>query len=818
MLTLSADMDESSSLLDLLECSVCLERLDTTAKVLPCQHTFCRRCLENIVSSRSELRCPECRILVDCGVDDLPANILLVRLLDGIKQRPQRGGGGGGAGAGGRQSLPGGSLQGYAAGISASPPGTAVRELPVATRSSPVKNIPALPCGKALYSYEGKEPGDLQFSKGDIIILRRKVDDNWYHGELNGCHGFLPASYIQLLRPLSQTPPQGKALYDFEVKDKDQDKDCLAFSKDEVLTVIRRVDENWAEGMLGDKIGIFPILYVELNETAKQLMEIDKPMPANAPGTSSEPALLGSCSLGSSPIASPPNGNGSGHRRGEGKKNAKKRHSFSALSVSQRTTQLNNRHSMEISHPVLISSSDPRAAARIQDASPPGPSLSSAGLPLPPKVASLTSELLAHAKVQLPLNIYLALYAYKPQKADELELRKGEMYRVTEKCQDGWFKGTSLRTAASGVFPGNYVTPVSRAPFGLGVTRGSCLPSPGGGGSGCSPVASKSSDPSSPGSVGPSMSRPSPTLVTSANSVHSRDHSPASSPQTAAAQLKNCLRSNQHQARTSMQLIHSPPAGSPERPTVALSPLRPQSSSPSRCSGQSGRPLSMVSPGPSLGPSPLSSPASRPILSLSSPLSCLTPPNMSPVLLNGDPASPQTPSPGPSHSPTSGVLAPKAEKKERKAAGLLKLLSGAAAKKKPRSPTSSPPTHDPSLVGQGAVATDPTQNSHHHHYHARSGSCPLSSQGRAGSCPIESEMAATRASSALMVFRPEPKPLSRERYRVLVPYPPQSEAEIELREGDVVFVHKKREDGWYKGTLQRTGQTGLFPGSFVESF
>lgn len=131
-------MDESSSLLDLLECSVCLERLDTTAKVLPCQHTFCRRCLENIVSSRNELRCPECRILVDCGVDDLPANILLVRLLDGIKQRPQRVNGGGG-GAGGRQPLTVGSLQGYAAGISASPPGTATRDLPVAVRSSPVK-------------------------------------------------------------------------------------------------------------------------------------------------------------------------------------------------------------------------------------------------------------------------------------------------------------------------------------------------------------------------------------------------------------------------------------------------------------------------------------------------------------------------------------------------------------------------------------------------------------------------------------------------------------------------------------------------------
>uniref|UniRef100_A0A8C1MLF0 RING-type E3 ubiquitin transferase n=1 Tax=Cyprinus carpio TaxID=7962 RepID=A0A8C1MLF0_CYPCA len=314
-------MDESS-LLDLLECSVCLERLDTSAKVLPCQHTFCRRCLENIVSSRHELRCPECRILVDCAVDDLPANILLVRLLDGIKQRPRNGGG-----------------------------RAALGEKNISDRRLCLcvfQNVPQLPCGKALYSYEGKEAGDLKFNKGDIIILRRKVDENWFHGELNGSHGFLPASYIQCIRPLSQTPPQGKALYDFEVKDKDQDKDCLTFTKDEILTVIRRVDDNWAEGMLGDKIGIFPILYVELNETAKQLMEMDKP---------SASAEAVSC-----------NGNGA-HRHAEGKKNAKKRHSFTALSVTQRSAQVlgNNRHSMEISAPVLISSSDPRAAARIAD-------------------------------------------------------------------------------------------------------------------------------------------------------------------------------------------------------------------------------------------------------------------------------------------------------------------------------------------------------------------------------------------------------------------------------------------------------------------
>lgn len=55
---------------------------------------------------------------------------------------------------------------------------------------------------------------------------------------------------------------------------------------------------------------------------------------------------------------------------------------------------------------------------------------------------------------------YVALYNYKPRKEDEVELKKGEYYTVSEKCQDGWFKGTCLRTGATGVFPGNYVQQV----------------------------------------------------------------------------------------------------------------------------------------------------------------------------------------------------------------------------------------------------------------------------------------------------------------------------------------------------------------------
>lgn len=53
---------------------------------------------------------------------------------------------------------------------------------------------------------------------------------------------------------------------------------------------------------------------------------------------------------------------------------------------------------------------------------------------------------------------FVALYPYKPLKVDELELKKGGVYLVTEACQDGWYKGTSNRTQKTGVFPGNYVT------------------------------------------------------------------------------------------------------------------------------------------------------------------------------------------------------------------------------------------------------------------------------------------------------------------------------------------------------------------------
>ncbi|KTG41985.1 hypothetical protein cypCar_00031988 [Cyprinus carpio] len=782
-------MDESA-LLDLLECPVCLERLDATAKVLPCQHTFCRRCLLGIVGSRGELRCPECRTLVESGVDELPSNILLVRLLDGIKQRPRRTGSMHGTYTNG-SAVAGVRAQG-AGGGQRDPGPTGAQSQRVQAKSTPVRGVPQLPCAKALYNYDGKESGDLKFSKGDIIILRRQVDENWYHGEMGGVHGFFPTNFVQVIKPLPQPPPQCKALYDFELKDKEADKDCLPFSKDDILTVIRRVDENWAEGMLGDKIGIFPISYVEFNSAARQLIELDKP--SEGGGDSSE---------GPSSSSSGPQANGSQKATGE-KKNSKKRHSFTSLTMSHKPCLAPppQRHSMEISGPVLISSSNPTAAARIGELSgglsssapsqvviclllyvplvhictaglivtpPPSspvttatvftfpPETSYASIPVdalppppPPPPQSVSSAVGAAAvnAGQRPLpaagdqsgrhrpTVYVAMFPYTPRKEDELELRKGEMFLVLERCQDGWFKGTSMHTGKIGVFPGNYMSPVN------------------------------------------SQDRPTAAVMPI------QSHNPVSYLPSTAVVLQ------------ASPVLGSSPGSSSARVGVAMG-----------CAAASLTP-------PNVSAASLDSDAMRPVTVVALPVN---PKSLGSALNHGV-----------------ACRLDKDCKREKK--GLLKLLSN---KKKLRpSPPSSPTLEaEQSIVmemPQGAVGPEMAPLS----------SVAVGHNGRAGTCPMDPELSASSSSSnadavshrscsqdntapiappprqpcsSLLSMQHDGRPIVCERYRVVVSYPPQSEAELELKEGDIVFVHRKREDGWFKGTLQRNGRTGLFPGSFVDS-
>ncbi|XP_075981907.1 SH3 domain containing ring finger posh isoform X2 [Anticarsia gemmatalis] len=250
-------MDEGL-LNDLLECSVCLERLDTSSRVLPCQHTFCLKCLKVIVESHKELRCPECRILVETKVEELPPNVLLMRILEGMKN-----------------SAPRKIITGQR--TSRSGHSQALQGVQQAGRDG--KQLP--PHARALYDFISKEPGDLSFKKGETILLQKKLDPFWYQGECSGRTGMFPITYVQVVIPLPVATALCKALYDFRMS-APEEEGCLAFDKGAIITVHRRVDDNWAEGHLDQRVGIFPIAFVELNQSARQLMNssaLNRPVP-----------------------------------------------------------------------------------------------------------------------------------------------------------------------------------------------------------------------------------------------------------------------------------------------------------------------------------------------------------------------------------------------------------------------------------------------------------------------------------------------------------------------------------------------------------
>ncbi|XP_050355452.1 E3 ubiquitin-protein ligase SH3RF3 isoform X2 [Nymphalis io] len=248
-------MDEGL-LNDLLECSVCLERLDTSSRVLPCQHTFCLKCLKVIVESHKELRCPECRVLVETKVEELPPNVLLMRILEGMKNSAPRKIIG--------QRVRSGHLQ---------------TQSQLQPSRGDGKQPP--PHARAMYDFISKELGDLSFKKGETIILHKKLDPFWYHGECSGRTGMFPITYVQVVVPLPVATALCKALYDFRMSAPDEEG-CLAFDKGAIITVHRRVDENWAEGRLDQRVGIFPIAFVELNQAASHLMNgapLNRPVP-----------------------------------------------------------------------------------------------------------------------------------------------------------------------------------------------------------------------------------------------------------------------------------------------------------------------------------------------------------------------------------------------------------------------------------------------------------------------------------------------------------------------------------------------------------
>lgn len=642
---------------ELLECSVCLEQLDQSCKVLPCQHTVHRRCLKDIAETRKELRCPECRILVAEDIDELPANIFVIRLLEEFNKTR-------------RKSCD--SLD-----------------------SNEKLSDQVTPCARALYDYEPQETGDLTLHKGEIITLLKQVDENWYEGFTNGCQGFLPANYVEVINPLpslddSCDKPIAKALFDFE---DEQEQDLLSFKQGDIINVIRQVDENWCEGKLGGKLGIFPITFVELNVAARNLIEAAE----NAPDQAS--------SGGRTSQVEPKRHTMHfvGQRSEEGQSVGVQRHSLDISSAERLTEGLNSSSSTG-----SISSPNRQSTSRSSGSSPDtsqshhsrqgtSPSSVSPGRAATGRQGSpMESGGSRPVSAELGRELYVALYTYKPTKDDELELVKNENYCVTDKCKDGWFKGYSVTTQKRGVFPGNYVRLASIHNL----------------------------------------------LTRSRSSSTDHDNSTNSVPYTHA------------QAKT-------PPHQGPPPPRHTAS----EGGSQTRFRRSDSAPPQPVVPMENL------------VVNLNQGRSLADNRNLT-----------QGPTERSRFVPTAPLPPPPAPK----SSSFWKKLTG---KKKERTRLNRPPPPPPPYqrnVPAGHSALSP----------------PPYDFGGLTTAPSCSQRPRNRVEN----------PPVRERYRVIVAYPPQHEAELELRVGDVVYVTKKRQDGWYKGTLERNGKTGLFPGSFVDSF
>ncbi|XP_004598393.2 tripartite motif-containing protein 59 [Ochotona princeps] len=83
---------------DELTCPICYSIFEDP-RVLPCSHTFCRNCLENVLQAsghfyiwrplRIPLKCPNCRSIIEIaptGIESLPVNFALMAIIEKYQQ------------------------------------------------------------------------------------------------------------------------------------------------------------------------------------------------------------------------------------------------------------------------------------------------------------------------------------------------------------------------------------------------------------------------------------------------------------------------------------------------------------------------------------------------------------------------------------------------------------------------------------------------------------------------------------------------------------------------------------------------------------
>ncbi|XP_051897702.1 sorbin and SH3 domain-containing protein 1 isoform X25 [Pristis pectinata] len=323
-----------------------------------------------------------------------------------------------------------------------------------ARRRSGSEMLPA----RAKFDFKAQTLKELPFQKGDIVYIYRQIDQNWYEGEHHGRVGIFPRSYIELLPPTERAQPKkapplqvleyGEAVARFNFTGDTHVE--MSFRKGERVTLVRRVDENWFEGKISgtNRQGIFPVTYVEVIKRPRVKNAVDYPDPP------------GSYSSGHSSASSPqPN---SRSDSGIGGRFARSPVVFSDSPVntlnSASLVETVCNEIMNIAEKSVHYCSNLSHPLHSRHKVSPHDSKQSFIISHQPQGQQRGSSL---ERSQTPTTLFQALYSYIPQNEDELELREGDVVDVMEKCDDGWFVGTSRRSRQFGTFPGNYVKPLN---------------------------------------------------------------------------------------------------------------------------------------------------------------------------------------------------------------------------------------------------------------------------------------------------------------------------------------------------------------------
>ncbi|XP_041970903.1 uncharacterized protein LOC121727254 isoform X3 [Aricia agestis] len=280
---------------------------------------------------------------------------------------------------------------------------------------------------RALYTFNGQTSRELSFRKGDFISVRRQIDANWYEGEIHGRIGLFPYNYVELLKGDGSRSPRRSAVIEGRAKAKfdftAQTNLELPLKKGEIVTLTRRIDQNWWEGRNGHKTGIFPDSYVTVLQEPSQSKPESQPI-LNTDKPVASPAAHGLL-------------NGS-DKRSMGTHSYTPQQNSSALANAPPATQ---------PLPGYAVSKNQRTVT---------PSDRGYGPPTGAGVDLNNTEPL-YVDTNAEAIPYRAMYKYRPQNPDELELSEGDTVYVLEKCDDGWYVGSSQRTGRFGTFPGNYV-------------------------------------------------------------------------------------------------------------------------------------------------------------------------------------------------------------------------------------------------------------------------------------------------------------------------------------------------------------------------